>query len=90
MHANKSKIRLRISCLSLDESVGLVAAWSRLNQQMLSCIFLLLACIADRVRFSANNEQWRRIALQHNPLLLPWLVMTCEAWTSCYWILGGF
>ncbi|KAM3253515.1 hypothetical protein ACQJBY_047540 [Aegilops geniculata] len=65
------------------------ADWSGLHQDILSRIFLSLACIGDRVRFSAVNQHWRGVALE-NPPPLPWLLMPSTAGTSCHRIFGGF
>ncbi|KAM3253523.1 hypothetical protein ACQJBY_047546 [Aegilops geniculata] len=63
--------------------------WSSLHLDLLSRIFLLLSCVADRVRASAVNKHWRRVALQ-NPSPLPSLLMPSTARTEIYRIFGGF
>ncbi|CAM0946860.1 unnamed protein product [Alopecurus aequalis] len=65
------------------------ADWGNLHQDILTRIFLLLACITDGVRFSAVCKHWRSVAVG-NPTPLPWLLMPSTAVTSCYRILGGF
>uniref|UniRef100_A0ACD5UAT1 Uncharacterized protein n=1 Tax=Avena sativa TaxID=4498 RepID=A0ACD5UAT1_AVESA len=65
------------------------ADWTNLHQDLLTRIFLFLACITDRVRFSTLCKHWRSVALQ-NPTPLPWLLMPSTAVTSCYRIFGGF
>lgn len=62
--------------------------WSSLHQDLLSRIFLLIACLADRVRASTACKHWRRDALD-NPPTLPWLLTTSTAGTSYYRIFGG-
>ncbi|XP_048552640.1 uncharacterized protein LOC125532748 [Triticum urartu] len=63
--------------------------WSSLHLDLLSRIFLLLSCVADRVRASAVNKHWRQVALQ-NPSPLPSLLMPSTARTEIYRIFGGF
>lgn len=63
--------------------------WSSLHEDLLHHIILLLACIADRVRASAVNKHWRRVALQ-NPSPLPCLLRPSTARTDSYRIFGGF
>ncbi|XBI77889.1 hypothetical protein VPH35_087679 [Triticum aestivum] len=64
------------------------ADWSSLQQDLLSRIFLLIACLADRVRASTACKHWRRVALD-DPPTLPWLLTPSTAGISCYRILGG-
>ncbi|XP_048535386.1 uncharacterized protein LOC125514127 [Triticum urartu] len=64
------------------------ADWSSLHQDLLSRIFLLIACLADRVRASAACKHWRRVALD-DPPTLPWLLTPSTAGISCYRIFGG-
>ncbi|XP_047064401.1 uncharacterized protein LOC124672171 [Lolium rigidum] len=65
------------------------AAVESLPQELLTSIFLLLSCIADRIRFSAVCKHWRRVALQKPPPL-PWLLMPTTGLISCYRMFGGF
>ncbi|XP_044949081.1 uncharacterized protein LOC123398696 [Hordeum vulgare subsp. vulgare] len=66
-----------------------MAAAADLHQEILARIFLLLSCIADRVRVSAVNSHWRKAALL-NPSPLPWLLRPSGARIASYRILGGF
>uniref|UniRef100_A0ACD5UPX3 Uncharacterized protein n=1 Tax=Avena sativa TaxID=4498 RepID=A0ACD5UPX3_AVESA len=65
------------------------ADWTNLHKDHLTRIFLLLACITDRIKFSTLCKHWRSVAL-HNPSPLPWLLMPSTTVTSCYRIFGGF
>lgn len=72
MHASKRKMQLSICWLSLDQAATSPTDSSRLKQDILNRIFLLLACIADRV--SRQRAQAPRRAAGESAPMAPHVV----------------